>query len=367
MKKIGKADTTRAVILVNILAAFILYIVLGAAGGFAASSGPGAWINYYGRSLGGSFIGFFYGIVLSLCAAAMLLTIWSLGGGFLNLLFSKLCRPRDIEGKHRGTSRRTPQDIFIAALRNSHEVWLILPAIFFMTIVALAMGEANAFAPARLQDAILIGSEHAIFGNYVFAALAAISYPHWLAVFIIFSFKNMALILIIAGVILAYTARDRFHELLIAFCIGILAMVPFWLMVPALSPQDRYINNVYHLPMPAQITAVVARYHPQPEIEVFLQSVRTDKADLPALPTSTFPSAHVFWAAIAGYYLFRVRARRRLLGWIVLPFLAASTFGTVLLAQHYFVDIPAGLLIAAFAIFCASHGKSGAPREVVYP
>ena len=210
------------------------------------------------------------------------------------------------------------------------------------------MGEANMMAPARLQDNSVIGIEHAIFGNYVFAALGAIHYPHWLIVFIIWSFGNMALLLIVAGIIIAYIAPKNFRELLVAFCVGILAMVPLWIAVPVLSPQDRYIDNVYHLATPPSIAQAVANYHPQSEIEDFLKSVRAGKQGLPALPTSTFPSAHVFWASIAGYYLFRTK---KWLGWIALPLLLASTFGTVLLAQHYFLDVPAGMAIGAIAIW----------------
>jgi membrane-associated phospholipid phosphatase len=137
--------------------------------------------------------------------------------------------------------------------------------------------------------------------------------------------------------------------------------------VPVLSPQDRYIDNIYQLqispPAPASLVVAVANYHPQPEIAAFLQTIRTGKVGLPALPTSTFPSAHVLWAAIAGWYLFQAdadarrngrRTWRRWLGWIALPFLIASTFGTVLLAQHYFMDIPAALVIAALAIWLAN-------------
>ena len=75
------------------------------------------------------------------------------------------------------------------------------------------------------------------------------------------------------------------------------------------------------------------------------------KSGLPALPTSTIPSAHIFWATIAGYYLFRAK---KWLGWIALPFLLASTAGTVILAQHYSIDILIGAFLAAFAVWVAA-------------
>src|SRR5262249_28620401 len=109
-----------------------------------------------------------------------------------------------------------------------------------------------------------------------------------------------------------------------------------------LSPQDRYINDVYRLPNSPDLAAAIANYHPQPEIADFLSTTRENKSGLPAMPTSTLPSAHVFWAAIAGYYLFRARGA---FGWIALPFLIASSLGPIVLAQHYFLDVPAAIAV----------------------
>ncbi len=344
MEKIGhwlkRRGTAGAVLAASIMTALFLLFVLGAAGGFADGSSASAWIAYYSHTFSGSFSGFFSVTVTFLCVAVIMLVMWSFGKEFLGIIFPRL----------RGAKGGDLRDTLIASAKRSREaVWIIF-AVMLVLAVALIMGEANIFAPARLQDQMIIGGEQWLFGNYAFAALGAVHYPHWLITFIIFSFVNMDLILITAGIILSYIALERFRELLVAFSVGMLFMVPLWLAVPALSPQDRYINNIYHLPDPPQLALAVQNYHPQPELADFLQSVRVGKASLPSLPTSTIPSAHVFWAALAGYYLFRAK---RWLGWVALPFLSASTFGTVLLAQHYFMDIPAGLAVAALAIWLA--------------
>jgi membrane-associated phospholipid phosphatase len=348
-----KQQTVEIIILASVIAALAIFFLLGIAGGFAGN-GLAAWVNYYAHDMAGSLAAFFYYAILLVCLLAIVLVIWTLGGGFLAIAFPKKFGDARI-GAGEKNHGKSPRETFLAVADRSREVLLVIPAILFITIVALAMGEANEFAPARLKDAVVIGWEHALFGNYVFAALGNLHYPSWLLSFIIFSFDNMALGLIIIGIILAYIARARFRELLVAFCIGILVMVPLWLTVPVLSPQDRFINNMYKLPDSPPVAAAVANYHPQPQLAAFLQSVRTDKAGLPVLPTSTFPSAHVFWATLAGYYLFRAGRQWRWLAWIVLPFLVASTFGTILLAQHYFIDVPAGLAVAALAIWLA-HG-----------
>lgn len=340
MKRAKLIQRTEIILLASIAVGLALFFAIGFFGGFAggfANNNFSAWLSYYGTAFAGSLASFFYGAILFLCGVAVALVIWTLAKSFL-------------------THAADPRKIFLAALRQSRDVWLIIPAILYITVVALAMGEANEFARAHLVDGMVIGWEHMLFGAYFFAALGAIHYPHWLIEFIIFSFSNMGLTLVIAGILLAYLAPRRFHELVTAFCVGILLMVPIWLLVPVLSPQDRYIDNVYHFAPatePPSLAAAVAGYHPQTEVANFLAEVRTEKANLPALPTSTMPSAHVFWAVLAGYYLFRLRTRERWIAWIVLPFLIASTFGTVLLAQHYFMDIPVAMAIAAIAIWLA--------------
>jgi hypothetical protein len=366
MKKRRKAEI---VIGASIVAVVIIFLVLGFGGASAASSGlavsaragsgitaqlaAGAaiWAAYYGNALAGSLKGFLYGAIILISMIAIMLVIWSLGGGFLAMAMPERFSAFGTGGK------ADPRRLFVRAVRHSRDVLLVIPAILFIALAGIAMGQANAFARDRLADVAVIGWEHAMFGTYVFAALGAVHYPHWLIAFIIWSFDNMAFFLIGIAVLISYIAVNRFRELLVAFCIGILAMIPIWLLVPALSPQDRFINNVYRLPVPPGIAAAVASYHPQPEIANFLQSIRNDKAGLPALPTSTMPSAHIFWASLAGYYLFRAR---RWLGWIALPILIASSFGTVLLAQHYFIDVPLGMIIAALAIWLA-HETEGEP------
>ena len=333
----------------SIVAASFWFVLFGLAGGFAGGSAS-AWVSYYIADSVGSITNFFYDAVLSVCLLVLLLVIWSFSRSFVVLFFPKFSTLKKGRGKVAGKKQDAPRDFFVDIAKRSREVLLILPAILFVTVIALAMGEANAFARDRLQDAVVIGWEHALFGTYVFAALGAINYPVWLISFVVFSFDNMALILIGAGALLAYVSRRHFRELLVAFSLGILIMVPLWLTLPVLSPQDRFINNVYQLPQPPQVALAVESYHPSPQISAFLTAARAEKANLPALPTSTIPSAHVFWAALAGYYLFHAR---RVFGWIALPFLIASTFGTVLLAQHYFMDVPAGIAVAALAIWLA--------------
>jgi len=115
-----------------------------------------------------------------------------------------------------------------------------------------------------------------------------------------------------------------------------------------MSPHDRFVDNVYDLSIPLSVQAYVDNYVPHQGIATFLEGMRERKETLSVMPTSTFPSAHVAWAGFLVYYAYRVN---RWLVVLALPFAALSSIGTFLLAQHYFVDLPAGILVSALAIF----------------
>jgi PAP2 superfamily len=335
----------------SIAAAFALFFALGARFGFGVGGGPLALTGYYVKLLGLSVLE--YGSVLyEFFYITVLLVV--IGG------MAKLFMERN-ERQYSFSPYRSAVTILKKLFRAA---CIIAPALLFIIFVSFVMSEANAWNKTRLADNAILGIEKAITGNYVFAALGAIHYPHLLIVFIVASFECMAVFIIAAGLVVGYEHPELLREMVVAFCIGIFIMIPMWLAVPALSPQDRFINNVYHLTDPPAVALAVSSYHPQAEIADFLAGVRAEKSGESDMPTSTLPSAHVFWAVLAGYYLFR---SRRLFGWIALPILIASTFGTVLLAQHYLLDVPAAIIVAIFSIWaahwlCIYKGGSAASR-----
>ena len=344
MKKILRTIRLSDLVIVgSIVLALALFFALGAIGGFAGG-GPWKLALYYADALGNFSSLFFYSAVSLLCFMTILFVAWGTLGNFLGL-FTTPARH-----SHRAEQEDGPFAVLWSTLRRLGMIFIIIPALFFVLLVALVMGEANAINRTRLYDGAIIGWEQRLTGHYIFAALGSVEYPHWLIVSVIWSFTSMSAALIASGVIVTFINKELIREMVVAFCIGTLLCTFIWLMVPALSPQDRYIDNIYTLPISPQIALAVQGYHPQPEIAHFLAETRTIKASLPDMPTSTMPSAHIFWAAIAAYYLFRAK---KWLGWIALPFFLASSFGTVLLAQHYLMDIPAALFIAGIAVWIA--------------
>jgi len=79
--------------------------------------------------------------------------------------------------------------------------------------------------------------------------------------------------------------------------------------------------------------------------------MRRAKAGLAEMPTTTFPSSHAAWAIIAMIFAFEGSL---LAGTLFTPFLLLSAFGTFYLAQHYFIDAPAGIIVGIVSALIAS-------------
>lgn len=223
--------------------------------------------------------------------------------------------------------------------------------ILMLVILTAAVSKLNILVTNSLKDELILRWDYSLTGSYPFLSLQSLTYPPFFLNATIFSFTNFAVFLIASAIYIFYTNRKIFFELATAFCLELILMFPIWFYLPALSPQDRLIENIYRLPIPQEIKPALQTYHPQKEVVDFLNSVRNYKEGFKNLPTTTFPSAHVAWTVILAFYLFRLNW---LLALMVSPVLALSILGTVFLAQHYFVDIPAGILVAIIAFYLTS-------------
>ena len=222
--------------------------------------------------------------------------------------------------------------------------WITIPLLtVFFTIATI-----STVARSTLQDDLLLRWDWFLMGTSPFLALGNMQYPGWLASGVVLSYSYLVVTVILGEFYLFYKSRFYFREFAAAFALSVVIMAPGWLFLPALAPQGRFIDNNYNLPVPAAMASQLEQYHPQSEIRSFLQTVRDVNSPLDSLPVSTFPSAHICWAVLAGYYLFR--SKRTVLAVALLPLLVLSSLGTVMLAEHYFVDIPAGVASAILAI-----------------
>lgn len=221
-------------------------------------------------------------------------------------------------------------------------------------LLCFVLGQLNFFNSGSLVDAKVLSLDRFFTGTYPFIAFSNLHYPSWLLWMIRASFEWLAPIVIFFVICLLYFRRDVFHEMAAALCISMVALLFFWWNFPVLSPHDRFIDNVYHSNITSTLKAQLLDYSPQPQIQNFLDKIRGDKDESlqDVYPTSTIPSAHVVWATLLFYYSWKIS--RRL--FIVLGSIAVlSSIGTFLFAQHYFVDLPTGIILASLTIMFSAY------------
>jgi membrane-associated phospholipid phosphatase len=80
-------------------------------------------------------------------------------------------------------------------------------------------------------------------------------------------------------------------------------------------------------------------------------------------PFNAFPSGHCAWTTVAIISLFRLRARYPRLAWGLIAWLALVYPATVMLRQHYLVDVYAGILVG-FSCYWACMFLVERPRLV---
>lgn len=231
---------------------------------------------------------------------------------------------------------------------------IILPLIFTFLASSQILGTLNKLNATRLVDLEALAWDKKLTSVYPFITWSGESFPSWFINLVIYSFGALGFLIFLLGSYLLHYRRRLFREFAAAFGFSLLISLPLWYAIPILSPHDRFIDNVYNLPTPPEISQEVASFHPIPEISEFLKTVRESKTkNLSGVyPTSTFPSAHVEWATLITLYAFRTKKRAVFIPILLIATL--STLGTFLLLQHYFVDIPAGIFVAVLAFLAVS-------------
>jgi len=222
-----------------------------------------------------------------------------------------------------------------------------LPSVLAFYSMTSALGQMNLFNSTRLRDELLFRWDVLTTGTFPPLTLGSFAYPDWFIEAVITSFMHLVPVMTIFAAYLFLTRQKLFREATGAFFLGLLILFAGWLVFPVMSPHDRFVDNVYELSIPPSVQVYVQEYAPHPKIATFLDGMRERKESLSVMPTSTFPSAHVAWGTFLVYYAYRVQ---RWLVVLALPFATLSSIGTFLLVQHYFVDFPAGILVAVIAI-----------------
>ena len=282
---------------------------------------------------------------------AYILAFVVIGGTIYSVVGRAKRRPDDIRLEPPNVTREFSAKFSLVHSRMNEILKLGIPILFNLILFTYVVGHINAINRTRLVDAKLASIDHYLTGTYPFISLEMLRFPDWFVETIILSFVNLPFFLAFGAAVTYRKSRLVFSKFAIAFFTTIVLMLPVWLAVPVMSPQDRFIDNVYRLNEPPGVKEAIGNYAPTAPVKAFLGQMRRSKEGLAIMPTSTFPSSHAAWATIVMVYLFEASFAA---GILTAPFLVLSTFGTFYLAQHYFVDAPAGVFVGLLSVLISS-------------
>ncbi|MBS3903295.1 MAG: phosphatase PAP2 family protein [Anaplasmataceae bacterium] len=237
-----------------------------------------------------------------------------------------------------------------------------VPVILVFFFGGLIMSYLNMFNSVRLMDATVAEWDRFLLGDYPFLSIYEVQYSSFLVWAIVQSFSYLPFAFFALFFLVLAIRPEVFIRMAVTFSMALVFSIPLWNAFPVLSPHDRYLDNVYQLPLTEDIQERLRQFSPQPEIREYLGAAREEKTKRlqTYYPTSTLPSAHVQWAVFLIYFSYLID--RRWL-WFTVPVGVLSSIGTFFLAQHYVVDVPAGVLVAVVMIWIVNKLFNGASNS----
>lgn len=252
------------------------------------------------------------------------------------------------------SSRRAEQKHTVAFISA------VMPPLLYVFIVVGAMASAvNIFITHILPDLVLARTQHlasleSFLGRSIIPSFALadslLSVPLlWQAS--VWGYLNVAFQTGGAALILLWNSAARFRVFVAANAIALMLALPMWIAVPVVSPQQYYLQNIFHNQFTdVELQAInsfksSARHaYWEEQMRMLAEFWPTDTAR--AVAATAFPSMHVAWAVIVLLALWPLGRLWRLIASI---WAGLTVLGTILLLQHFVLDIPAGMLLGAAA------------------
>ena len=195
----------------------------------------------------------------------------------------------------------------------------------------------------------LMQLDNTLFGFYPPYLIQSLGWVPILSTCIIMSYVGTPLLLGAIFIVLLFSNIPLLRRFFIVTAFAFLLAFPLWYLVPALTPNEMYRHNIFELPIPEDVREVMSQHPSAPLALKHMAGVEAIWIDPEKKTTavSTMPSMHMVWGmeiALFGYLWSR---RRYAIVWVT--YMVGNTLGTMLLLQHYAVD----LIVGAFVALCS--------------
>lgn len=206
-----------------------------------------------------------------------------------------------------------------------------LPFLFLLLVYEAFNTNSWRFMEFEDRDAELLALDRLIFGESPAVTMQAIVAP-WLTDILTVAYTLHLVAPPILGLMLYLRDRRRFREYVIAIMVvSVLGSIGY-ILVPAVGPNIAF-PELYDVPLGGSL------YEP---VTSFVDKARA--------PRDVFPSLHVAISSVVLWYAGRASWK-----WFLtfLPFVVGNWIATVYLRYHYVVDLAAGWVVAALALWFA--------------
>lgn len=199
---------------------------------------------------------------------------------------------------------------------------------------------------------MMMNADRTIFGFSPPFALNDLVQSQTLSTWIVQSYLQLLIIAGCTTLVLLFRNTILFRKYLLAYFIAFIISYPFWYVFPVLHPDYMYRANVLQVEIPEDIKHIVQTTHFLPSMTKQFDELAKIWVDSENrfLPISNFPSMHAALGIITAAVLIEMWFP---LAIIVIPWLVLMLTGTMLLLQHYAVDVMLGIVISSVALQCA--------------
>lgn len=198
---------------------------------------------------------------------------------------------------------------------------------------------------------LLMSFDYFLFGVYP---------PFWLQQFLwkeplgylnVLAYKEITFVVTLVVLVCIFTNTKALRKFLMAFIIASFVGIPFWIAVPAISPQGMYIDNILKSDV-SLVEKQIKNIRIEPNVEAYLPTGYKNWVDPKgkSFGVSTFPSMHVAWGLIVTIIGIEVIP---VLSIILIPWFVFNFFATMSIFQHYAVDSIMGIFVGLFALCLA--------------
>lgn len=223
-------------------------------------------------------------------------------------------------------------------------VGMSMLAILIATSYLYIFSEPNLIAE---YSAYFMNLDFSIFGTYPSLTLQRYWADTDLELLVLHAYNSIFTIIYWVGVYLVLFHFDNFRKFVMSMVGVFVVALPFWIMFPAISPQQMYLENLLGISIPESIAHYIHNFTASSQTLAYIGF----QSDLWMIPggyaVTTNPSMHAAWGVIVAYWGTK---SWKWLGILLIPWSVLNAIGTVYTVQHYAVDTLNGVLLALIVI-----------------